>query len=101
MAVVTVHSKPGCAFCYRSTELLDDLRIPYAKTMYIPGTPGYEARRDAVFGANGHASFPLIFVGTRFLGGFRELKAAYETGALPGILEAEGVDVSTDCEDDF
>lgn len=90
MAPVTLHCKPGCPHCDRAETLLRDLRVPYDKVVYLPDAPDYAERRDALFDMNGHRSFPNVFVGAAFVGGFKELVQANESMRLDALLEAAG-----------
>ena len=93
MAVI-VHCKPGCPSCDKAEELLKDLEVPYTKVMYRPDNPDYTIRRDAMFSAHGHRSFPNIFVGDAFLGGFTDLQDAAATDRLETLLTAAGISVN-------
>ena len=94
---VVVHSKPGCVYCDRAEALLRDLNVPYTKVMYLPESDGYAERRDALFVRNAHRSFPHVFVGDVFVGGFKELQASASTNALDKLLN----DIGLSIEDTF
>jgi glutaredoxin 3 len=96
MACVTVHSKPGCAFCDKAVQLLDDLGVPYRKVVYMPDDGDYAAKRDALFDSNGHGSFPQVFAGDTFIGGFKELRDLRDSGELERLLAGLGVFVADD-----
>lgn len=93
MTEVLVHGKPGCKYCDLAEDLLKSIFVPYTKVMYSPDDPEYADRRDFLFDVNNHHSFPHIFVGTKFLGGYTELKKAYENGVLEKLLKDIGIDL--------
>ena len=86
---VMVHSKPGCPYCVRAKELLDGSGIPYEEVLYDPDAPDYADRRDRLIGATGHRTFPQIFVGERFIGGYTELEHLYSTQHLHDLCAKE------------
>lgn len=77
--IVQLHSKPGCKYCDLAETLLNDMQIEYTKVMYDPVDPDYVARRDAMFAAHGHRSFPNVFVDGEFVGGYEQLRELFET----------------------
>lgn len=94
--LVVIHSKPGCPHCDKAAALLDELCVPYTKVMYSPDASDYACRRDAMFAAHGHRSFPNIFVGDMFVGGYSELVKARESGDLERWLAVLGI--ALDCD---
>jgi len=92
MAVI-IHTKPGCPSCDKAETLLRDNGIPYTKVKYYPESADYTERRDAMFDLHGHRSFPNIFIGDAFVGGFAELKAMASTNRLEEMLTAAGISV--------
>jgi len=82
MVAAVVHSKPGCPNCVRAEALLAAMDLPYTVIKYCPEQPGYAERRDTMFAAHGHRSFPNVYVGGEFVGGYAELVAAAADGRL-------------------
>ena len=96
MSGVVLHSKPGCPHCDKAAELLNRLCVSYMKVMYSPDAEDYECRRDTMFDTHGHRSFPNIYVGDMFVGGYTELLKAYESGDLERWLAVIGI--ALDCD---
>jgi glutaredoxin 3 len=76
---VVLHSKPGCKYCDLAETLLKDMEVAYSKVMYDPADSDYVERRDAMFGAHGHRSFPNVFVNGEFIGGYEQLLSLFES----------------------
>lgn len=76
---VVLHSKPGCKYCDLAETLLNDMQVTWTKVMYDPSDADYVARRDAMFAAHGHRSFPNVFVDGEFVGGYEQLAALFAT----------------------
>ena len=74
-----IHCKPGCKYCDLAEEYLNGIGIPYKKVMYDPSESDYEEKRDSMFAAHGHRSFPNIYVNSAFVGGFDEMKSLFES----------------------
>ena len=86
MTEVLVHCKPGCKYCDLAENFLKSIFVPYTKVIYYPDDPDYSTRQSLLFEVNDHASFPQILVGTKFVGGYRELLKAYESSVLEKLL---------------
>jgi glutaredoxin len=69
-----IHSKKGCIYCEKAKVELDSLSIQYEEVNYSPEDPDYESRAAALVARTGHKTFPQIFDGQVFLGGYSELK---------------------------
>lgn len=87
MGEVLVHCKPGCKYCDLTEDFLKSIFVPYIKVKYSPDDPDYAERRDFLFDVNNHKSFPHIVIGGKFIGGYTELKAAYESSVLENMLK--------------
>ena len=88
---VVMHSKPGCVYCDKASALLREMGVPFLKKVYQPNAPGYAQVRDALFASNNHNSFPHIYVGDVFVGGFSELQEARASTDLDKWLAAIGI----------
>jgi glutaredoxin len=93
MTEVVVHCKPGCKYCDLAEDFLKSIFVPYTKVKYCPADPDYAERRDCLFGVNSHNSFPHIMVGRTFVGGYAELKRAYESSLLEEMLKGVGMEL--------
>lgn len=69
-----IHSKKGCIYCEKAKVELDSLSIQYEEVNYDPEDPDYKSRAAALVARTGHKTFPQIFDGQVFLGGYSELK---------------------------
>ena len=79
---VTVYTLSGCGFCVRAKLLLDEKAVPYNE---INVTQDPDAA-DEVRSRTGHWTFPQVFVGTEFVGGFTELATLEHSGRLDDML---------------
>ena len=70
---VTIHTKRGCPYCEKAKLLLFSEGIKYKEVEYVPGTPDYDARRQALIEKTFHGTFPQVFLGPKFIGGYTEL----------------------------
>lgn len=66
--------KPGCPFCQNAIEMLDSNRIPYKKIDHKEERELVEAIKHE----KNHTTFPMIFINSKFIGGFQQLKEQYE-----------------------
>ena len=61
-------SLPGCPFCIKLEATLNKFKVPFCKYTMERSD---DVRDDLDVG---NASFPIVFVGGRYIGGFREAK---------------------------
>jgi len=93
-SMTTIYSKDGCKFCTLAKEFMKEQEIPFEETKLDPESEGYAAERQRLIdAANGHKTFPWIFVGEEFIGGFSELQIAFNTQKLHRLLAAVGVTI--------
>lgn len=69
-----IHSKEGCIFCEKAKVELSALSIPYQEIVYSPSSPSYQKDVSSLVQKTNHSTFPQIFSGTKFIGGYTELK---------------------------
>jgi glutaredoxin 3 len=81
---VIVYTTEPCGFCRQAKALLDARGVGYAEINLAKDPVG---RADLV-ALTGQMTFPQIVVGTRAIGGFRELLEADRAGALDDLLAA-------------
>lgn len=93
---ITVHSKPGCIYCDKAKDFLQKLDVPFVVNTLDPYEPDYQQKRDALFDRYNHRSFPLIFVGNVFVGGFTELQNAYATLKFHELAATIGINIPMD-----
>jgi glutaredoxin 3 len=81
---VTLYTTEPCGFCRQAKELLESRGVPYREVNLAKDPNG---RADLV-ALTGQMTFPQILVGTRSIGGFRELLEADRDGILDTLLAA-------------
>ena len=85
MASVDIYTRQYCSYCQIAKELLSRKGVSFRE---IDVTGNAEMRREMVQRANGHTTFPQIFVGATHVGGCDELYALEEAGKLDPLLSA-------------
>ena len=81
---VIVYTTEPCGFCRQAKALLAARGVAYAEVNLAKDPVG---RADLV-ALTGPMTFPQIVVGTRAIGGFRELLEADRAGSLDELLAA-------------
>lgn len=76
----TVYSKPACPFCDQAKQLLDHNGIPYQVMHLDVGQPrqegeNYISREELLALVPSARTMPQIHDGSRFIGGFADLKS--------------------------
>lgn len=91
--VLRIVSKPQCPYCEEAKSFLTEVGASYEVEHLDPSMDPaeYARRRDALISETGARTFPFIFLEGKFIGGFRELVAMYETGRLAAAYAAHGV----------
>ena len=67
---ITVFSKPGCPFCAKAKQLLQDRGLAYEEIVL-----GKDATTTSVRAMTGKTSVPQVFIGGQYIGGSEELAA--------------------------
>lgn len=99
-SAVIVFSKEQCKYCTLSKDLFKRYKIPYHEVKLDPSDSMYKEHRNKLIGmSKGHSTFPWIFTGEKFLGGFSELRHSVSTGSICRHLEKIGIKCEID--DDF
>lgn len=96
---VIVHSKVECPLCVKAKEFLAENNSPYVEEMYDPAKEDYEERKNVLLERTKYKTFPQIFVGERFVGGYNDLLLSHSTMALHDWLKEVGVEL--ECDMDF
>ncbi len=81
---VTVYTTEPCSFCARVKGLLKSRGVEFAEVNLSKDPRG----RAELAQRTGMMSFPQVLVGERLLGGYAELQAASDSGALDDLLAA-------------
>ena len=82
MNPVVIYTLRGCPFCVRAKALLESKAASYSE---IDVTGDYD-QRVRVSGRSGHRTFPQIYIGETFVGGYDELQALDRAGRLDPML---------------
>ena len=84
MKRVTIYSTDSCSFCSRVKGLLEARGVEFAEINLAKDPDG----RVELARRTGMMSFPQVLIDGELLGGFAELYAAAESGALEDLLAA-------------
>ena len=82
MTPVVIYTLRSCPFCVRAKALLDSKAASYTE---IDVTADYD-ERGRVSNRSGHPTFPQVFIGDAFVGGYDELVALDRAGRLDPML---------------
>lgn len=83
---VTVYTKANCPYCVRAKALLARKGVAYREI----DVEGRDDLRTWLVEQSGQMTVPQVFAGERSLGGYSDLAALDERGALDPILRGEG-----------
>lgn len=75
MEDVRVYSKVGCKYCDMAKCLLTQIQVPFSETRLDPSDLAkYQSETRALVSRTGHRTFPQIFSGETFVGGYDDLE---------------------------
>jgi glutaredoxin 3 len=83
MAPIELYTTPYCPYCIAAKELLRSKGAPFTE---IDLAVHADRRDEMVARANGRMTVPQIFIGTTHVGGFDDLYALDQSGALDPLL---------------
>ena len=84
MAHVTIYTRPGCGYCSRALELLEEKGADFTEIH-----AGFDpALRQEMMQRSGRSTFPQIFVGETHIGGCDDMMALERRGELDPLLAA-------------
>jgi len=83
MSRVTLYTTSLCPFCHAAKRLLSSLGADVDETS-LDSEPELLQRLSQENG--GWRTVPMIFIGDRFIGGFRELNELHGRGELTALL---------------
>ena len=81
-AKIIIYTKKYCSYCSAAKELFKSKGVSFEEI----DVTGDQKKLDEVIKKTQHQTIPQIFVGEKFVGGFRELEALDESGELNQIL---------------
>ena len=93
---VVIHTKSNCSYCVKAKEFLNNVHVPYTEVFYDPLLESYEMKKNELVQTTNHHTFPQIFVGSYFIGGYSELVNAYSTLKLHELCKEIGIDIEYD-----
>ncbi len=82
---VRVYSKVGCPYCDYAKQLLNTLAIPFEEVR-VDQDP---AALEFMMTASGRRTVPQIFIHGEPIGGFDDLSALHERGALMPLIHQQ------------
>lgn len=82
MKTVTLYSTSTCPWCVQAENLLNRIGSPVEKIRVDQSA----AQLDTMIARSGRRTVPQIFIGDRHVGGFSELHALEQQGALSPLL---------------
>jgi glutaredoxin 3 len=81
---VTLYTTEPCGFCRQAKALLQARGVEYREVNLAKDPIG----RSELVALTGQMTFPQVVIGTRSIGGFRELLEADRDGRLTALLAA-------------
>ena len=85
MAAVDIYTTRYCPYCQDAKDLLSRKGVAFRE---IDASGNREIRRQMIERANGHSTFPQIFVGSTHVGGCDDLYELEAAGKLDALLAA-------------
>jgi glutaredoxin 3 len=95
---VVVYSRDGCPYCVKSKDFLNEKSVPFTGVKLDKEAPEYPAQRDELISRTNHKTFPWVFVGDEFVGGYTELVRAFEMTRLHELLKGQGIELEEDLD---
>jgi glutaredoxin 3 len=81
---VRLYTRKWCGYCTLARRLLNELKVEYEE---IPLGEEPALRRSLTEANGGWPTLPMVFIGERFVGGYRELRNLERSGELARLLE--------------
>lgn len=83
MAKVVIYSKNFCPYCDRAKALLKNKGVPFEER----NIDGNADEIKKLMEKTSWRTFPQIFIGEKFIGGFDDMNALDKTGELDKLLK--------------
>ncbi len=80
---VTIYTTSNCPYCHSAKELFKKLNISYEE-INLEEKP--ELREKLSNENNGWRTVPMIFIGSKFIGGFDDTNKLHKNGELMKLL---------------
>lgn len=82
---ITIYTKSTCGYCHKAKEALSTLGLKYKEVEISDNLKLYKSLKAKT----GCETVPQIFFGTKFIGGYTDLKNLIDKGSLGPMLESE------------
>ena len=94
---LVVFSKDKCRYCTQAKKLLSEYSVPFKEIKLNPDNSDkyINLREKLIKLTNGHKTFPFVFFGHEFIGGFDQLQHSMATN-MPEKLKSAGIIVNND-----
>lgn len=89
-------SKDGCHYCLLLEKDLNTLNIPYTKCQLDSSDPDYEAHVSYLKQQTGMKTFPMLYFGSKLIGGYTDFQKLGMTGRLAEELAPLGIKFEED-----
>lgn len=83
--MLVLYTRPGCLFCKQVEELFVEQGLRH-KLVELTSVE----KQNELLGPTGAKSFPLVFLGDKFVGGFTHVVHLHSMGRLKELLETTG-----------
>ena len=93
---IVIHSKTNCPYCVKAKDFLKDKGISFQEIVYDPTSEEYETLKNALLERTNFKTFPQIFVGAEFVGGYTDLVDSYSTLKFHQLCKNVGIEVEGD-----
>ena len=91
MVKVVIYGKNNCIFCTKAKRLLAEI----LDEVFVYEEPTIEEVEDLKERTN-QRTFPFIFFGDTFIGGFSDLEYKYQRGLLDEIAEKQNIKLKSE-----
>jgi len=93
MSSIVVYSKPGCVYCDKVKLLLEEINAPHTVVMLNPESEDYASKCAALKSSTNQNTFPFVYVGDTFIGGYHELVRSYTSCNLHELCSKIGITI--------
>jgi glutaredoxin len=83
-------------YCDKAKDFMKDFSIPYSEVKMDPDSDTYASERDDLVAKTKQNTFPFIFVGDAFVGGYTELVRSFETLKFHQLCKNIGIELEMD-----
>lgn len=80
---ITIYTRPLCIWCFRAKRLLRKHGFPFEERDARPAET-----RAMLLERTGRRTVPQVFFGDQSVGGFEDLRALADAGALSSIVQS-------------